>query len=74
MDTKPTHASPIEATTRLRAASVAAQEAEAGGDPWAAAEAWRRYRLISDAQRDPDELIAEGLELSRFAISVADQA
>lgn len=60
------------AAARLRAAAVDAREAEDRGDGWSANEAWRRYRLISDTQRDPNELIAEGLELSRLAISLAD--
>lgn len=63
-----------DAASRLQAAADAALDAEERGDVWAGAEAWRRYRLINDAQRDPDELIAEGLELSRFAISLAEQA
>jgi hypothetical protein len=29
-----------------------------------AGEAWRRYRLIRDAARDPDELLAEGIALT----------
>ncbi|HYM53949.1 MAG TPA: hypothetical protein VES97_01195 [Solirubrobacteraceae bacterium] len=37
----------------------------------AAGEAWRRYRLIKDALRDPDELLTEGVELCERAIELA---
>jgi len=45
--------------------------AEASGEDSVAGEAWRRYRLIRDAARDPDELLAEGIALSRRAIELA---
>jgi hypothetical protein len=45
---------------RLQQAARDAHAAEACGDDAAANEAWRRYRLIKDASRDPDELLAEG--------------
>jgi hypothetical protein len=38
--------------------------AEQRRDEPAAGEAWRRYRLIRDAARDPDDLLAEGIALS----------
>jgi hypothetical protein len=56
---------------RLDEASQAARAAEARGEDAAAGEAWRRYRLIRDAARDPDELLAEGIALSRSAIELA---
>jgi hypothetical protein len=56
---------------RLDDASQAARAAEASGQDAVAGEAWRRYRLISDAARDPDELLAEGIALSRSAIELA---
>lgn len=56
---------------RLNEACSAARAAEARGEDAAAGEAWRRYRLIRDAARDPDELLAEGIALSRSAIELA---
>jgi hypothetical protein len=56
---------------RLRKAAWDAHAAEARGDDPAANEAWRRYRLISDAARDPDELLAEGIALSQMGIELA---
>lgn len=58
-------------TGRLGDAARIAHAAEARGDDAAAGEAWRRYRLIRDAARDPDELLAEGVALSRWAIELA---
>lgn len=49
---------------RLDQARRAARAAEARRDDSGAGEAWRRYRLIRDAGRDPDELLAEGIALS----------
>jgi negative regulator of sigma E activity len=49
----------------------AARAAEASGEDAAAGEAWRRYRLIRDAARDPDELLAEGIALSLSAMELA---
>ncbi|MGE5281920.1 MAG: hypothetical protein ACM3N0_06295 [Chloroflexota bacterium] len=49
---------------RLLAAGERARAAEARGDDVTAAEEWRRYRLIRDAARDPDELLTEGIALS----------
>jgi hypothetical protein len=56
---------------RLDETSRAARAAEARSDDAAAGEAWRRYRLIRDAARDPDELLAEGIALSKCAIDLA---
>lgn len=60
-----------EALVRLAAD---ARAAEARGDGWAAGEAWRRYELVRDGGREPDELIAEGIALSRIALDLAAQA
>jgi hypothetical protein len=60
--------SPLE---RLGEAARVARHAEARGDDAAAVDAWRRYRLIRDAARDPDELLAEGVALSEQAIALA---
>jgi hypothetical protein len=32
---------------------------------------WRRYRLIEDASRDPDELLARGIALSVQVAEIA---
>ena len=56
---------------RLRQAAHDAHAAEARGDDAGANEAWRRYRLISDAARNPDELLAEGVALSQIGIELA---
>jgi negative regulator of sigma E activity len=56
------------AARRLEEASRTARAAEAADEDGAAGEAWRRYRLIRDAARDPDELLAEGIALSRTMI------
>jgi hypothetical protein len=56
---------------RLQEAARAARAAEARHDDVAAGEAWRRYRLIRDAGRDPDELLAEGIALSARAAELA---
>lgn len=48
--------------------------AEARGDGWQANELWRRYELVRDGGRDPDELLEEGIALSRVAIDLAGQA
>jgi type II secretory pathway component PulK len=48
-----------------------ARAAEQRGDDALAGKEWRRYRLIKDAHRDPDELLAEGIALSMQAIELA---
>jgi negative regulator of sigma E activity len=60
-----------DATERLDEAAKAARTAEACSEDHAAGDAWRRYRLIRDAARDPDELLAEGVALSLSAIELA---
>jgi hypothetical protein len=55
------------AKDRLMEAGSRARDAEARGDDALAGEEWRRYRLIEDASRDPDELLAEGIALSAAA-------
>jgi negative regulator of sigma E activity len=64
----------MERTTyegRSRDASARARAAEARGDDASASQEWRRYRLINDAMRDPDDLLAEGIALSRMAAELA---
>jgi len=58
---------------RLREAGASAKRAEEQGDDGLAAAEWRRYRLIEDASRDPDELLSEGVALSELAIELASQ-
>jgi negative regulator of sigma E activity len=53
-----------EARRRARAAEASGNDAQAG-------EEWRRYRLIEDARRDPDDLLAEGIALSVQASELA---
>jgi hypothetical protein len=55
-------------SSRLDEASRTARAAEARGETVVAGEAWRRYRLVRDAARDPDELLAEGIALSQTTI------
>jgi negative regulator of sigma E activity len=57
---------------RLTEAADRAKSAEQHGDDGLAAREWRSYRLIRDAARDPEELLAEGIDLSRRAIRLAD--
>lgn len=59
---------------RLRDLAAAATAASERGDGWAANELWREYELVRDGGRDPDELLAEGVRLSRMAIELAEQA
>lgn len=56
---------------RLSEAGARARAAEAQGDDGLAGEEWRRYRLIADASRDPEELLAEGIALSVQAAELA---
>lgn len=58
---------------RLARTAASAKAAEARGDKAVANEEWRRYRLIRDGMRDPDELLKEGLELSAIAIELQKQ-
>lgn len=59
---------------RLAELAERASDAEARGDGWAVGAAWRDYELVKDGGRDPEELIAEGLALSRVAIELAAEA
>jgi hypothetical protein len=52
---------------RLEEASRRAREAEASGDDAAAIAAWSDYRLIRNAGRPAEDLLAEGIALSKTA-------
>lgn len=56
---------------RMAVVGARARAAEQHGDDSLAGKEWRRYRLIQDAYRDPDELLAEGIALSVQAIELA---
>jgi hypothetical protein len=58
---------------RLREAAAAAKQAEEQGEDGLAAAEWRRFRLINDANRDPDELLSEGIALSAMALDLSTQ-
>jgi hypothetical protein len=64
----------MDAQRRLREAGAGAKRAEEQGDDGLAAAEWRRYRLIEDATRDPDELLSEGVALSKLALALAAQS
>ncbi|HEV2858262.1 MAG TPA: hypothetical protein VGW80_07660 [Solirubrobacterales bacterium] len=64
----------MEAQQRLEEAGVNAKRAEVQGDDGLAGAEWRRYRLIKDVTRDPDELLAEGVAISQIAIDLASQS
>jgi hypothetical protein len=61
----------VHTSDRLAMVSKRARDAEARGDDALAGEEWRRYRLVRDAGRDPDELLAEGIALSVQAAELA---
>jgi hypothetical protein len=61
----------MDAQQRLSTAGANAKQAEARGEDVVAAREWRRYRLIKDATRDPEDLLHEGLVLSAQAIELA---
>jgi len=61
----------MEAERRLKEVSTNAKRAEEHGDDGLAAAEWRRYRLIKDSTRDPEELLAEGIALSVQALELA---
>jgi hypothetical protein len=61
----------VRSAKRLDEVAREAHAAEVSGENFTAGEAWRRYRLIRDATRDPDLLLAEGIALSRSAIELA---
>lgn len=64
----------MDAQQRLEEASANAKRAEDRGDDGLAAAEWRRYRLIRNVTRDPDELLAEGIAISQMAIDLASQS
>jgi hypothetical protein len=55
-------------------AGARAKLAERRGDDALANAEWRRFRLIRDAGRDPEELLIEGIELSERAAEFAAAA
>lgn len=59
---------------RLAQLAARARLADGRGDGWAAGEAWSAYELVRDGGRDPDELLAEGIALSRTALELAAEA
>ncbi len=60
----------IDQQRRLQQAAAQAHEAQDRGDVAGANEAWRRYILIEDALRDSQELLDEGVALSKVAIDL----
>jgi hypothetical protein len=60
----------IDQQRRLQQAADEAHRAGDRGDHAAANEAWRRYVLIADALRDPQDLLDEGVGLSKVAIDL----
>jgi hypothetical protein len=63
----------VDQQRRLEQAAAAAHAALDRGDHRAANEAWRRYVLIEDALRDPQDLLDEGVALSKVAIDLWQQ-
>jgi len=63
----------IDQRRRLCEAAGAAHAAQDRGDHAAANAAWRRYLLIEDATRDPQELLDEGVALSKVAVDLWQQ-
>jgi hypothetical protein len=62
----------VERADRLAEAAEAAKAAEGNGDDAGAIREWRRYRLIEDAGRDPEDLLAEGIALSVSALAFVE--
>lgn len=62
----------VNQETRLDQAASAAKAAEGCGDDALAAHEWRRYRLIGDACRDAEDLLAEGIALSVASLALAE--
>ncbi len=60
----------IDQRQRLCDAAADAHRAQDRGDHVAANDAWRRYVLIEDALRDPQDLLDEGVALSKVAIDL----
>lgn len=63
----------VPASKRLAEAAASAKRAAANGDRWGESEAWRRYRLIEDAQRPAEDLLAAGIALSKVAVELSEQ-
>lgn len=59
---------------RLQDLAAAARAASDRGDGWAANELWREYELVRDGGREPDDLLDDGVALSRMALDLAAQA
>jgi hypothetical protein len=55
---------------RLAEVAEAAKAAEGRADDALAGREWRRYRLIVDAGRDPEDLLDEGIALSVAALTL----
>jgi negative regulator of sigma E activity len=66
--------SSLDQAQRSAEAARAAKAAESRGDDADAAREWRRYRLIEDARRDPEDLLAEGIALSVAARTLIEPA
>ena len=64
--------SQVDQVDRLAKAASAAKAAEARGDDPVATQEWRRYRLIEDASRDPEDLLTEGIALSVSALTLVE--
>jgi len=60
----------VDFQQRLIEAGTRAKAAEERGDEVLVGREWRRYRLIRDAARDPDDLLAEGIALSAKAVGL----
>ena len=65
---------PDQRATRLAQLAAEVRAAEDRGDGWVAGELWRRYELVRDAGRDPDDLLAEGIALSVLALEMVARA
>jgi negative regulator of sigma E activity len=62
----------VDQETRLDQAASAAKAAEGCGDDALAVREWRRFRLIGDACRDAEDLLAEGVALSVASLALAE--
>ncbi|HEU4706766.1 MAG TPA: hypothetical protein VFS64_06255 [Solirubrobacterales bacterium] len=60
----------MNAQDRLVEISAQAKRAEEQGEDGRAAAEWRRYRLIRDSTRDPEDLLTEGVTLSAMALEM----
>jgi hypothetical protein len=64
--------SEVDQDVRLDRTASAARLAEAAGNDALAGREWRRFRLIEDASRDAEELLAEGIALSVASLALAE--